>query len=86
MIQKVLSTGKVPVKIWTSDIESEASSQLELLAQLPFIFKHVAVMPDVHAGKGSTVGTVFATTDIVIPATVGVDIGCGMAAHFTNIT
>ena len=80
MIQKVLSNGKVPVKIWTSDIESEALSQLELLAQLPFIFKHIAVMPDVHYGKGSTVGTVFATKDVVIPSTVGVDIGCGMAA------
>lgn len=80
MIQRILGDGKVPVKIWTSDIEKEALEQVMLLAELPFIFKHVSVMPDVHAGKGSTVGTVFATKDIVIPSTVGVDIGCGMAA------
>ena len=72
--------GRIPIKIWTDEIETSAEEQLGLLAQLPFIFKHVAVMPDVHAGKGSTVGTVFATKDVVIPSTVGVDIGCGMAA------
>jgi len=80
MIKMTLGDGKVPVKIWTSDIEKEALEQVKLLAELPFIFKHVSVMPDVHAGKGSTVGTVYATKDIVIPSTVGVDIGCGMAA------
>lgn len=86
MIQKVLSDGKVPVKVWTQDIEVEAIDQLMKLANLPFLFKHVAVMPDVHAGKGSTVGTVIATKDVVIPAAVGVDIGCGMAALLTPYT
>ena len=80
MIKQVYSDGNIPVKVWTNDIEPEAVEQVKLLAQLPFIFKHISVMPDVHAGKGSTVGTVYATKDVVIPSTVGVDIGCGMAA------
>lgn len=69
-----------PIKIWTADVESEALEQLRNVATLPFIFKHVAVMPDVHAGKGCTIGTVIATKGAVCPAAVGVDIGCGMAA------
>lgn len=71
---------KVPVKIWTNDIEDEAIEQLKKLAQLPFIHKHISVMPDVHAGKGSTIGAVIATKGAIIPAAVGVDIGCGMTA------
>jgi tRNA-splicing ligase RtcB len=77
---RVISETKVPIKIWASDLESEAEQQLRNLATLPFIFKHVAVMPDAHAGKGSTVGTVIATKGAIIPAAVGVDIGCGMCA------
>lgn len=73
--------GSVPVKIWTKDIEPEALSQLKNLSRLPFIAKQgVACMPDVHAGKGSTIGTVIATDKAIIPAAVGVDIGCGMVA------
>jgi tRNA-splicing ligase RtcB len=73
--------GSVPVKIWTNDIEPEALAQLKNLARLPFISRHgVACMPDVHAGIGSTVGTVIATDKAIIPAAVGVDIGCGMCA------
>lgn len=73
--------GSVPVKIWTKDIEPEALAQLKNLARLPFIAKQgVACMPDVHAGIGSTVGTVIATDKAIIPAAVGVDIGCGMVA------
>jgi tRNA-splicing ligase RtcB len=76
------STGlSVPIKIWTKDVEPEALSQLKNLARLPFIAKQgVACMPDVHAGIGSTVGTVIATDKAIIPAAVGVDIGCGMVA------
>jgi len=81
VIYKVLNELKgTPVKIWTNDIEAEATEQLLKLAQLPFIHKHVAVMPDVHAGKGSTVGTVIATKGAIVPAAVGFDIGCGMSA------
>lgn len=78
-IQKVLE-GRVPVKIWTTDVESEAEKQLLNTAALPFVFKHVAVMPDVHWGMGATVGSVVATKGAVCPAAVGVDIGCGMIA------
>lgn len=75
------ASDSVPIKIWTKDIEPEALAQLKNLARLPFIAKEgVACMPDVHAGIGSTVGTVIATDKAVIPAAVGVDIGCGMVA------
>src|SRR6266550_4120202 len=67
-------------------IEPEAIQQIENTASMPFIFKHVAVMPDCHYGKGATVGTVLATTGAVIPAAVGVDIGCGMIAVRTPLT
>lgn len=77
---KVISDTRVPIKIWTNDIEAEAETQLRSLSDLPFIYKHVAVMPDVHAGRGSTIGTVIATKGAIIPSAVGVDIGCGMCA------
>ena len=75
-------TGGVPVKAWTKGlpIESSAMSQLYNLAKMPFIHKHVAVMADVHVGIGATVGSVIPTKGAVIPAAVGVDIGCGMMA------
>ena len=81
-IKKVLNgdNGGKPVKIWTEDVEPEAETQLLNIASLPFIFKHVAVMPDVHFGIGATVGSVVAAKGAVMPAAVGVDIGCGMAA------
>lgn len=69
------------MKIWTDDVEQEALTQLKNLSRLPFIASNgVACMPDVHAGKGSTIGTVIATDKAIIPAAVGVDIGCGMNA------
>src|SRR5438477_6325167 len=67
-------------------IEPEAIQQIENTASMPFVFKHIAVMPDCHYGKGATVGTVLATTGAVIPAAVGVDIGCGMIAVRTPLT
>lgn len=79
-MKKVISDEKLPIKIWASDLEAEAEQQVRNLANLPFIFKQVSVMPDAHAGKGSTVGTVIATKGAIIPAAVGVDIGCGMIA------
>jgi len=69
---------------WTS-IEPEAQQQILNTAKMPFVFKHVAVMPDCHYGKGATVGTVLATKGAVIPAAVGVDIGCGMIAVRTPL-
>ncbi|MEI6707377.1 MAG: RtcB family protein [Methylococcales bacterium] len=79
-IQKIITKGKVPVKIYTNEIDSAAFQQLYNLSQLPFIHSHIAVMPDVHVGKGATVGSVIPTNGAIIPAAVGVDIGCGMNA------
>ncbi|WP_228397780.1 RtcB family protein [Limnobaculum xujianqingii] len=76
-----------PVKMWTQGVpvEDEAKRQLENTAKMPFIFKHIAVMPDVHLGKGSTIGSVIPTIGAIIPAAVGVDIGCGMIAVRTSL-
>lgn len=79
-IKTVITKGKVPVKIYTDDIEHQAYQQLLNISQLPFIHNHVAAMPDVHFGKGATVGSVIPCKGAIIPAAVGVDIGCGMNA------
>lgn len=79
-IKTVITKGKVPVKIYTDDIEHQAYQQLLNISQLPFIHSHVAAMPDVHFGKGATVGSVIPCKGAIIPAAVGVDIGCGMNA------
>lgn len=73
-------SGHRPVKIFTNDIDNRAMTQLKNIAQLPIVHSHVAAMPDVHAGIGATVGSVIPTLGAVIPAAVGVDIGCGMMA------
>lgn len=70
----------VPVKIFTTDVDEASLTQLRKMAQLQFIHAHIAVMPDVHLGKGATVGSVIPTKNAIIPAAVGVDIGCGMNA------
>jgi tRNA-splicing ligase RtcB len=77
----------VPIKAWTKGVplEAEARQQLVNVAQLPFIFKWVAAMPDVHWGIGATVGSVIPTKGAIIPAAVGVDIGCGMMAAQTDL-
>ncbi|MBC3949551.1 RtcB family protein [Pseudomonas folii] len=77
-----------PIKMWTEGVpvENEAKEQLMNTARMPFIFKHMAVMPDVHLGKGSTIGSVIPTVGAIIPAAVGVDIGCGMIAARTSLT
>lgn len=79
-IQQILTGGKVPVKIYTDDVDPKALVQLSNMAQLPFVHGHVAAMPDVHVGIGATVGAVIPTKGAIIPAAVGVDIGCGMNA------
>ena len=80
--------GGVPIKSWTRGVpfEGKAREQLQNVARLPFVFKHVAAMPDVHLGIGATVGSVVATRGAVVPAAVGVDIGCGMQAALTSLT
>jgi tRNA-splicing ligase RtcB len=72
------------VKIWTDNVEASAMQQIENLTTLPFLFHHLAIMPDVHAGKGMPIGGVLACKDAVVPNAVGVDIGCGMCAVKTN--
>ena len=74
-----------PVKIWTDYVEASAMVQIENLARLPFMYHHLAVMPDVHTGMGMPIGGVLACVDAVIPNAVGVDIGCGMCAVKTSI-
>lgn len=73
-----------PVKIWTNNVEETAMQQIENLTTLPFLYHHLAIMPDVHAGKGMPIGGVLACEDAVVPNAVGVDIGCGMCAVKTN--
>ena len=87
-IQKILNADAaygVPVKIFTNDIDQDSIEQLTKMAQLQFIHSHIAVMPDVHVGKGATVGSVIPTKHAIIPAAVGVDIGCGMNAIRLNL-
>jgi len=83
----VIETTGAPVKAWTRGVPFEAGAvaQVRGVAQLPFIFKWVAIMPDVHAGIGATVGSVIPTSGAIIPAAVGVDIGCGMMAVRTTL-
>ncbi len=85
-IRQVLSDTRVPVKIWTDDVDQPSKAQLRHIASLPFIHHHVAAMPDVHLGIGATIGSVIATHQAIIPAAVGVDIGCGMVAARLSIT
>jgi hypothetical protein len=79
--------GGVPVKMWTRGVpvEEAAKNQLANAARLPIVFKHIAAMPDVHLGIGATVGSVIPTMKAIIPAAVGVDIGCGMMAAKTTL-
>ena len=83
-IQLVLNAneknGHKPVKIFTSDVDPQAVQQLKNMAALPFVYPHIAVMPDVHVGIGATVGSVIPSRGAIVPAAVGVDIGCGMNA------
>lgn len=73
-----------PVKIWTDEVEETAMRQIENLTTLPFLYHHLAIMPDVHAGAGMPIGGVLACDGAIIPNAVGVDIGCGMCAVKTN--
>lgn len=80
--------GLVPIKAWTRGVpfEPQARAQVQQMAQLPIVGPHIAIMPDVHLGYGSTVGSVAPTRKAIVPAMVGVDIGCGMCAVRTSLT
>lgn len=88
MAYRELHGGKVPIKAWVEGValDEGAERQLRNIAQLPFIHSHVAVMPDVHLGKGATIGSVIPTDGAIVPAAVGVDLGCGMMAVRTTLT
>lgn len=85
-MKQVITTEKKPIKLWLDDIEEGALEQAKNLANLPFIFKHIAIMPDSHQGYGMPIGAVMATEGVVVPNAVGVDIGCGMCAVKTSLT
>jgi tRNA-splicing ligase RtcB (3'-phosphate/5'-hydroxy nucleic acid ligase) len=79
-VRETLVEAPIPVLVWTDELEASARQQLLNVARLPVVHHHVAAMPDVHTGIGATVGSVIATRQAIIPAAVGVDIGCGMIA------
>jgi len=82
---RVVNTERIPIKLWLEDIEDGALAQAKNLANLPFVHKWVAIMPDSHQGYGMPIGGVLATEGVIIPNAVGVDIGCGMAAQMTSL-
>src|SRR2546429_683187 len=79
-VRQEIEEGRVPVKVYTTELEPQARQQLVNISRLPIVHHHVAAMPDVHLGIGATVGSVIPTLKAIIPAAVGVDIGCGMMA------
>ncbi|HWA39513.1 MAG TPA: RtcB family protein [Burkholderiales bacterium] len=85
-VKQELGEGRVPVKVYTGEIEPQARQQLVNISNLPIVHHHVAAMPDVHLGIGATVGAVIPTVKAIIPAAVGVDIGCGMIASRLSLT
>ena len=84
-MKRVVTSERVPIKMWLEELEDEAMAQVRNLANLPFAFSHIAVMPDCHTGYGMPIGSVLATREAVVPNAVGVDIGCGMCALRTGI-
>jgi tRNA-splicing ligase RtcB len=85
-MKQIITTEKTPIKLWLDDVEPNTMEQARNLANLPFVFKHVAIMPDAHLGYGMPIGGVMATEEMVIPNAVGVDIGCGMCAVKTSLS
>jgi len=84
-MKNVILTERVPIKMWLDEMEGSALQQAKNLANLPFIYRHLAIMPDAHSGFGMPIGGVFAAVDVIVPNAVGVDIGCGMCAVKTNL-
>src|SRR5436189_2751436 len=85
-VRTEIEEGLVPVKVYTTELEAAARLQLVNISKLPIVHHHVAAMPDVHLGIGATVGSVIPTVKAIIPAAVGVDIGCGMMAARLSLT
>ncbi|MFA5314103.1 MAG: RtcB family protein, partial [Methanomassiliicoccales archaeon] len=85
-MKKVINTEKLPIKMWLEDIEENAMNQARNLANLPFVYKWISIMPDSHSGYGMPIGGVMATNGVIVPNAVGVDIGCDMRAIKTSLT
>jgi tRNA-splicing ligase RtcB len=84
-MQKIITTERIPIKMWLDALETGAMKQALNLANLPFAFSHICLMPDAHEGYGMPIGGVLAADNVIVPNAVGVDIGCGMCAVKTNI-
>ncbi len=84
-MKQVITTEHVPIKLWLDDIDETALTQAKNLANLPFAYKWIAVMPDCHTGFGMPIGGVLAAQEVIVPNAVGVDIGCGMLAVRTDL-
>lgn len=85
-MKKVLNSERIPIKLWLENIEAGALVQAKNLANLPFAYKWIAIMPDCHQGFGMPIGGVLATDGVIVPNAVGVDIGCGLHAVKTSLT
>ena len=84
-MKKVIDTERIPIKLWLDEIDGNTLYQAKNLANLPFAFKHICLMPDAHSGYGMPIGGVMATNEVIVPNAVGVDIGCGMCAVKTDL-
>jgi tRNA-splicing ligase RtcB len=84
-MERIIDTERIPIKLWLNNVEDGALQQARNIANLPFAFRHIALMPDAHEGFGMPIGAVLATTGAIIPNAVGVDIGCGMCAVKTSL-
>jgi len=84
-MKQVVNTENIPIKLWLDEIDPAALSQARNLANLPFAFRHIPIMPDSHVGFGMPIGSILATKKVVVPNAVGVDIGCGMCAIKTSV-
>ncbi|MFZ2970147.1 MAG: RtcB family protein, partial [Minisyncoccia bacterium] len=84
-MKSIITTERIPIKLWLEDVESGAMQQIKNIANFPFAFHHIAIMPDAHEGYGMPIGGVLATKGVVIPNAVGVDIGCGVCAQKTSL-
>lgn len=82
---KAITTERIPIKMWAESIEDSAMQQAKNLANMPYSYRHIAIMPDSHAGYGMPIGAVLATQDVIVPNAVGVDINCGMIAVKTDL-
>ena len=85
-MKRIIDTERIPIKLWLDEVDDQTLYQAKNLANLPFAFKHICLMPDAHSGYGMPIGGVMAADNVIVPNAVGVDIGCGMLAVKTDVT